>query len=103
LIERVAPAILIPNAVIDEVRAGQEKDRTATTALEWAERYRVEDMAVAATIEHWDIGLGESQVIARCLGRSRWAVLDDRAARSMTSSWIAPWRGSENENAWGAK
>ena len=40
LIERLAPAILIPNAVIEEVRAGQQKDRTAATALEWAERYR---------------------------------------------------------------
>lgn len=29
LIEDVAPAILVPNAVIEEVRAGQHKDRTA--------------------------------------------------------------------------
>jgi predicted nucleic acid-binding protein len=81
LIERLAPRILVPNAVIEEVRAGRQKDRTATTALEWAERYRVEDIAVVASIEHWDLGLGESQVIAHCIGGSRWAVLDDRAAR----------------------
>jgi predicted nucleic acid-binding protein len=27
------------------------------------------------------LGAGESQVIAHCIGRSRWAVLDDLAAR----------------------
>jgi hypothetical protein len=64
LIEHLAPAILIPNAVIEEVRAGQRKDRTAATALEWAEKYLVEDIAIAASIEHWDLGLGEAQVIA---------------------------------------
>ena len=81
LIERLAPRILIPNAVIEEVRGGQHKDPTAATTLEWADRYRVEDVAVVASIEHWDLGLGESQVIAHSVGGSRWAVLDDRAAR----------------------
>ena len=41
LIERLAPTILVPNAVLQEVRAGQQRDRTAATALEWAERYRI--------------------------------------------------------------
>lgn len=56
LIEGVAPKILIPNAVIDEVRAGQDKDPMATAALEWAAKYRVEDVGVNASIEHWDLG-----------------------------------------------
>ncbi|MCI0365934.1 MAG: DUF3368 domain-containing protein [Phycisphaerales bacterium] len=77
----LAPAILVPNAVIEEIRAGKHKDPTAATALEWARGYRVEDNAVMTSIEHWDIGLGESQVIAHCVGGSRWAVLDHRAAR----------------------
>lgn len=81
LIERLAPTILVPDAVIEEVRFGEHKDRTAATAVEWAGRYRVADIAVATSIEHWDLGLGESQVIAHCSGGSRWAVLDDRAAR----------------------
>jgi predicted nucleic acid-binding protein len=81
LIERLAPEILIPHAVIDEVRAGQDHDRTAAVALKWAERYRIEDVTPVASIEHWDLGLGESQVIAHSVGGSRWAVLDDRAAR----------------------
>jgi predicted nucleic acid-binding protein len=81
LIERLAAAILVPTAVIEEVRAGQDKDPTAAAALEWAHRYTVEDVTVAASIQHWDLGSGESQVIAHCLGAPRWAVLDDRAAR----------------------
>jgi predicted nucleic acid-binding protein len=81
LIERIAPTILVPDAVIEEVRVGERKDRTAATAVEWAEKYRVADIAVAASIEHWDLGSGESQVIAHCVAGSRWAVLDDRAAR----------------------
>lgn len=81
LIERLAPTILIPNAVIEEVRVGEHKDRAAAIALEWAGRYRVEDIAVLTSIEHRDLGLGESQVITHCVGGSRWAVLDDRAAR----------------------
>jgi predicted nucleic acid-binding protein len=81
LIECLAPKILVPNAVIEEVRAGQHTDQTAAVAREWAARYRVEDTAVVASIEYWDLELGEAQVIAQCVVGSRWAVLDDRAAR----------------------
>jgi len=73
LIERLAPRILIPNAVIEEFRAGQRKDPRVVTALKWAERYRVEDIAVIASVQHWDLGRGESQVIAHCIAGSRWA------------------------------
>jgi len=90
LIERLARQILIPNAVIDEVRAGQQKDRAAATALAWAGRYRVEDIAIVASIEHWDLGLGESQVIAHCVRGSRWAVIDDRAARRCAAAQKVP-------------
>ena len=59
LIERLAPKILVPNAVIEEIRAGQAKDQTAAVAREWAARYRVEDIAVGASVEHWDSGLAK--------------------------------------------
>jgi predicted nucleic acid-binding protein len=90
LIERLAPSVLIPNAVIEEIRAGQQKDRTAARALEWAARYRVHDIEVPASIEHWDLGLGEAQVIAHCVNGSRWAVLDDRAARRCAAAHNVP-------------
>ena len=81
LIERLALTILIPNAVSKEVRAGQGDDPAAAAALKWAAKYRVDDAMVPASVEHWDLGAGESQVIAHCVATQRWAVLDDRAAR----------------------
>jgi predicted nucleic acid-binding protein len=97
LIERLAPATLIPNAVIEEVRAGQVKDRTAAVALEWAEQDRVADLSLGASIEHWDLGLGESQVIANSVRAPRWAVLDDRGL--VVVRWRTESRSSDR-SAW---
>jgi predicted nucleic acid-binding protein len=47
-------------------------------------------MAVVTSIEHWDLGPGEAQVIAQCVGGSRWAVLDDRAARRCAAAHNVP-------------
>jgi predicted nucleic acid-binding protein len=94
LIERLAPTILVPHAVIEEVRAGQGKDPTAAAALRWAEQCRVDDVTLVASIEHWDLGAGESQVIAHCVGTPRWAVLDDRAARRCAVTHGVPVIGS---------
>ena len=33
LLDRLAPGVIVPGAVFDEVRAGQEKDSTAAIAL----------------------------------------------------------------------
>lgn len=81
LIERLTPTILVPNAVIEEVRAGQDKDRTAGAALAWAERHRVQDITVLTSIEHWDVGSGESQVIAHSVGASGASSLRQRPRR----------------------
>jgi len=81
LIERLTSAILIPSAVIEEVRAGRAKDSSAAVALQWASQYRAHDAPVMPSIERWDLGAGESQVIAHSAGTARWGVLDDRAAR----------------------
>jgi predicted nucleic acid-binding protein len=81
LIDTLAPRTLVPDAVIAEIRAGEVKDATAITTLRWAEPRRVPDAIVPASVERWDLGSGESQVIAHGLPGSRWAVLDDLAAR----------------------
>ena len=67
--------------MVEEVRAGQEKDSTAAIALAWAAERSAPDRAVPVGVEHWDLGSGESQVIAHGLAGSRWVVLDDLAAR----------------------
>lgn len=81
LIECLAPGVAVPDAVISEIRAGQHKDATASRALAWTQPHRVPDVPLIPGIEHWDLGAGESQVIAHCIGRPRWAILDDLAAR----------------------
>ncbi len=42
------------------------------------------------SVEHWDVGPGESQVIAHGLAGLRWVVLDDLAARQCAMSHGLP-------------
>ncbi len=86
LIERLAPAIMVPASVIDEVRGGVHKDRSAVEAIAWAIRFRVPDIEIPASVERWNLGAGESQVISCCLNGARWAVLDDQMARRCVRS-----------------
>jgi predicted nucleic acid-binding protein len=86
LFERLSPRIIVPSAVFEEVRAGQEKDATAASALAWAVERGVPDAVVPVGVEHWNLGPGESQVIAHGLAGSRWVVLDDLAARRCAAS-----------------
>jgi predicted nucleic acid-binding protein len=72
VIERLAPRVIVPAAVIEEVQAGSQKDST--------------DIPIPSTVERWDLGSGESQVISFCLQGERWALLDDRMARRCISA-----------------
>lgn len=93
LIQHLASGVAVPDAVITEIRAGEHKDSTAASAFTW-EQHRVEDTPLIAEVEHWDLGSGESQVIAQCIGRSRWAVLDDLAARRCAAAHSVPTIGT---------
>ncbi len=90
LIERLAPSILVPAAVIGEVREGEAKDATAATALQWAAPYEVPNAEVPVSVEHWDLGAGESQVITHGVLGARWVVLDDLAARRCAMAHDVP-------------
>lgn len=81
LLEQLAPGVIVPETVIEEVQAGAYKDATADRAVVWATRYRHPDVVIPVTVERWDLGPGESQVISYCLQGARWAVLDDQMAR----------------------
>lgn len=94
LFERLAATIIVPNAVRDEVRAGDGRDASAATALAWIEPRSTRDVIVPTGVEHWDLGAGESQVIAHGLAGSRWVVLDDRAARRCAVTHDLPVIGS---------
>ena len=43
-----------------------------------------------ASVERWDLGSGESQVIAQGLAGERWVVLDDRAGRRCANAHGLP-------------
>lgn len=43
--------------------------------------YQCADIPIPTSVERWDLGAGETQVISHCLTGKFWAVLDDRMAR----------------------
>ena len=86
LIERLAPAIEVPDTVIHEVLNGVGWDKSALAGADWAKRFRVPDLSLPVNVERWNLDSGESQVISHCLRGVRWAVLDDQAARRCVQS-----------------
>ena len=66
LLEGLAQRILVPDAVFREVDAGVD-DAGAQASLVWAQSRRVSDVLVPSSILGWDLGEGESQVLAHCL------------------------------------
>ncbi len=81
LLEHLAPSVIVPATVIEEIRKGVHKDNTAKQSIAWAKQYKYPDIEIPSSVERWDLGQGESQVISISLQGERWAVLDDRMAR----------------------
>lgn len=52
------------------------------------------DRVLAASVAHWDLGAGESQVLSHCLAGDRAAVLDDGEARAYAQSLGIPLIGT---------
>ena len=93
IISKLANAV-VPDAVIDEVRAGEPEDPSAHFGLAFAEKRRVSNLAIPPSIAHWDLGSGESQVISHAIQSSAWAVLDDLAGRRCAKVHQIPVIGS---------
>lgn len=77
-----ASRVVVPQAVFDEVTSTPHADRAAhaVAQADWIER--VATLTLSAAIVEWDLGPGESEVIAACLqitGAS--PVIDDLAGR----------------------
>jgi predicted nucleic acid-binding protein len=77
-----AARIIVPQAVFDEVTATQHSDRAAVALAEWDWIERAAPIDLPPTITEWDLGVGESAVIAVALliSGSR-PVIDDLAGR----------------------
>ena len=94
LLEKLASIVRVPQTVFNEVESGLGKDPAARFALEWAESRRVEDLRLADSIIRWDLGPGESQVIAHALTGDYRAVLDDGRGRACALAHSLPIIGS---------
>ena len=81
LILLLAPRHIVPAAVIQEISAGVG-DAVTRKTVDWAAHFVVPDVAVPTSVLNWDIGAGESQVLAHCLATNSKAILDDGAARA---------------------
>lgn len=82
LLESLAQQVIVPQAVIREVAAGAVGDAAMQAALAWATPRVQDDILVPLSISGWDLGAGESQVLAHCLAGGHRAVLDDGEARA---------------------
>jgi predicted nucleic acid-binding protein len=81
LLDSLSAAVRVPDAVIEEIRAGLANDSGAAATLQWASQHRMENRPVPGSIVMWGLGAGESQVLSHCMGNPGVAVLDDLAAR----------------------
>jgi predicted nucleic acid-binding protein len=90
LLDSLNPMVRIPQAVIEEIRAGLTNDPCATATLQWAMRHCLDNRPVPGSIAMWGLGAGESQVLSRCVHDSGTAVLDDLAARRCAKAHRIP-------------
>ena len=94
IVDRLAKPIMVPDAVIDEVRAGEADEPFTPVALAFAQPRRVPNVPLSARVASWDLGLGESQVIAQAIQNAAWKVLDALAARRCATTHQVPVVGS---------
>jgi len=87
LLASLAKLLVVPEAVIREIQAGSGRDGTADKVKVLPSILQVDDRPVPDRIRFWNLGAGESQVLAHGLERpGAEVVLDDLAARRCARS-----------------
>ncbi len=95
LLRVVSDTGVVPRAVIEELEAGAHIDNTPTIVKETAWLTIVETPAVPDMIKIWDLGGGESSVLAWSLSHPGCeAVLDDLQGRRCAAALGIPVRGT---------
>jgi predicted nucleic acid-binding protein len=81
LLKRLTDEVIVPFSVHQEVLAGASRGPGMTTfeLPDWMSLR--EDLPLLPEIAGWDLGAGESQVLAHAVLASREAVIDDLQAR----------------------
>jgi predicted nucleic acid-binding protein len=94
-LQLAGPEVVVPRAVADEIRAGRAAD-AAVRALDSTPWMRIVDSPmVPAAIQAWDLGEGESSVLAWAHAHpGTLAILDDLPARRCAATLRIPVRGT---------
>jgi predicted nucleic acid-binding protein len=95
LLPQLVGEIVVPRAVLGEVLAPKVPHPVLLTLPSTAWVHLEEDVAVPAAVAGWDLGAGESQVLALALSRrGSEVVLDDLQARRCAQSLRLPTTGT---------
>lgn len=90
LLERLAPEICIPPAVVKEITVGPEDD-LGRRALESGWGRRLPESGLRPEVLGWSLGAGETEVLSVALEKPNWtAVIDDATARACARSVGVP-------------
>jgi predicted nucleic acid-binding protein len=82
LLGHLAETLVVPNAVMREVSAKPDGERTIQTLTALESVILVDDAVAPANILSWDLGPGETQVISHAVSHSAdRVVIDDLEAR----------------------
>lgn len=83
LLEKLCDHLVIPSGVVEEINDGPIDDPARKWIDAEGNRYKIDVRDVPSMISAWDLGKGESQVLAWVhLNKDYDAILDDRAARN---------------------
>lgn len=82
--------IFVPETVFHEVQTGLDLMPRDCGLLDWTASRQVTDVPIPLSVERWDLGRGESQVIAHSLVEKAYAVLDDAQGRACAMAHSIP-------------
>lgn len=95
LLPALFPVLEIPQSVVKEISSGPHQDGAKVWLNTAGKEYIVADVQVPNIVSAWDLGLGETQVISRCLAYSdAESILDDGAARNCAKTLGIPVTGT---------
>jgi len=95
LLRLAGTQVAVPEAVALEIRSWGEDDPAARALIETSWLKVVPDPTPVASVQAWDLGAGESTVIAWALAHpGAPAVIDDLAARRCAAAHGLPVRGT---------
>jgi predicted nucleic acid-binding protein len=94
-LQQAAPQILVPAAVAEEISRRGKDDITVRTLADTPWLLTVDALAIPPLIQAWDLGPGESAVLAYAYAHSGMvAIIDDGAGRRCAEMLNVPLLGT---------